>query len=95
MNHALQTQAAVSPVSQAGTEPSVTSPAHLEPLAKAAGSSAPAAGLERPVSQILGTVRAVTLAGWGPAVKTPARVAPLGRAVARPAQPVFRGPVML
>ncbi|ELK01901.1 Endothelial cell scavenger receptor [Pteropus alecto] len=66
MNHALQTQAAVSPVSQAGTEPSVTSPVHLEPLAKAAGSSAPAAGLERPVSQILGTVRAVTLAGWGP-----------------------------
>lgn len=66
MNHALQTQAAVSPASQAGTGLSVTSPAHLVPLATAAGSSAPAAGLERPVSQIRGTARAVTPAGWGP-----------------------------
>lgn len=64
-SHALQTQAAVSPVSQAGTEPSATSPAQLAPLARAAGSCAPTAGLGRPVSQTLGTVSAVTLGGWG------------------------------
>lgn len=47
-------------------EPSATSPAHPAPLARAAGSSAPAAGLGRPVGQTLGTVSAVTLGGWGP-----------------------------
>lgn len=95
MSHALQTQAAVSPASQAGMGPSATSPALLAPLAITAGSSAPTAGLGRPVSQTLGSVSAVTLAGWGPGVKTPARLAPLGKAVALPACPVPRGPVML
>lgn len=66
MSRALRTQAAVSPVSRAGTGPSASSPAHLAPSARAAGSSAPTASLGRPVSQTLGTVRAVTLAGWGP-----------------------------
>lgn len=46
-------------------EPSATSPAQLAPLARAAGSCAPTAGLGRPVSQTLGTVSAVTLGGWG------------------------------
>lgn len=65
-SHALQTQAAASPASRAGTGPSATSPAHLAPLARAAGSSVPAAGWERPVRQTLGTVSAATLGGWGP-----------------------------
>lgn len=45
---------------------SATSPALLAPLARAAGSSAPTAGLGRPASQTPGTVDIVTLAGWGP-----------------------------
>lgn len=95
MSRALRTQAAASPASRGGTGPSATSPAHLAPLVRAAGSNAPTAGLGRPVSQTLATVSAVTLAGWGPDVKTPARMALLGRAVALPAPPVIRGPAML
>ena len=66
ISHALQTQATARPASRAGTGPSATSPALLAPLARTAGSSAPAAGLGRPVSQTPGTVSAVSLAGGGP-----------------------------
>lgn len=65
-SHALQTQAAVSPASQAGMGPSAISPAHLAPLARTAGSSAPTASVGRPVSQTLGTAGVVILGGWGP-----------------------------
>lgn len=66
ISHALQTQAAASLRGQAGMGPSATSPALLAPLGRTAGSSAPTAGLERPVSQTLGTVSTVSLAGGGP-----------------------------
>ena len=66
ISRALQTQAAARPASQAGTGPSATSPALLAPLARTVASSAPTAGLERPVSQTLVTVSAVSLAGGGP-----------------------------
>lgn len=73
--------------------PSATSPVHRVPLVRAAGISAPTAGLGRPVSLTLGTVSAVNLAGWGPGVQTPARLALLEKIVPLCAHLVSRGPV--
>lgn len=92
---ALQTRAAASPASRAGTGPSAASPAPRAPLGRAAGSSVPAAGVGRPVSQTADTAHTVSPAGWGPGVKTPARLAPLGRAAAPSVPAVSREPVTL
>lgn len=63
MPRALQSPATVSPASQAGTGLSASSHVLQAPLVRGALGSAPAAGLESPVKQKLGTASAATLVG--------------------------------